>query len=165
MEAGNTLLDDYVLGLAGRSARRSASSPPPAATPTTTWCASTAHFGAARRPRTSRSSAATTAPSNFREHLLDQDIIYVGGGCVLSLLGVWGAHGIDTILREAWERGVILCGVSAGSLCWFTEGVTAFHGARAALHGPRHPARGATPSTTTPSAGAATSSGASSSTG
>ena len=53
----------------------------------------------------------------------------MGGGCVLSLLGVWQAHGIDAILREAWEAGVVMCGVSAGSLCWFSEGVTAFHGA------------------------------------
>jgi dipeptidase E len=74
-------------------------------------------------------------PSDFREHLLSQDIIYVGGGCVLSLLGVWGAHGIDVILREAWERGVVLCGVSAGSLCWFAEGVTAFHGRPAPYQG------------------------------
>lgn len=67
-------------------------------------------------------------PVSLRDHLLGQDIIYVGGGSVLSLLGVWRAHGIDSIVREAWERGVILCGVSAGSLCWFAEGVTAFHG-------------------------------------
>jgi dipeptidase E len=41
---------------------------------------------------------------------------------------VWRAHGLDEILREAWHAGVVLCGLSAGSLCWFTEGVTAFHG-------------------------------------
>jgi peptidase E len=44
------------------------------------------------------------------------------------MLGVWRAHGIDQILRECWEQGVILCGLSAGSLCWFTEGVSTFHG-------------------------------------
>jgi peptidase E len=38
------------------------------------------------------------------------------------------AHGIDRILREAWERGIVLCGLSAGSLCWFAEGVSTFHG-------------------------------------
>jgi peptidase E len=47
---------------------------------------------------------------------------------VISLLGVWRAHGIDEILREAWEAGVVLCGLSAGSLCWFREAVTGFHG-------------------------------------
>jgi len=64
---------------------------------------------------------------DLRAHLLAQDLIYVGGGSVISLLGVWRAHGIDTILREAWEQGTILCGLSAGSLCWFAAGVSAFH--------------------------------------
>ncbi len=65
---------------------------------------------------------------DVREHLLTRDLIYVGGGSVISLMGTWRAHGIDVILREAWERGVVLCGLSAGSLCWFAEAVTAFHG-------------------------------------
>ena len=47
---------------------------------------------------------------------------------MISLLGAWRAHGIDAILREAWQHGVVLCGLSAGSLCWFAESVTAFHG-------------------------------------
>ena len=54
---------------------------------------------------------------------------------MVSLLGVWRAHGIDAILREAWEAGVILCGLSAGSLCWFAEAVTGFHGAPQRLEG------------------------------
>jgi len=66
--------------------------------------------------------------SDVRAHLLSQDLIYVGGGSLLSLLGVWRAHGIDSILREAWEAGVVLCGLSAGSLCWFTEAVSGYHG-------------------------------------
>ena len=57
----------------------------------------------------------------MREHLLGQDLIYVGGGSVVSMLGVWRAHGIDAILREAWEARRVLCGLSAGSLCWFSE--------------------------------------------
>jgi dipeptidase E len=68
-------------------------------------------------------------------HLLSQDLIYVGGGSVVSLLGVWGAHGIDEILRECWMRGIVLCGLSAGSLCWFSDAVTAFHGAPQRLPG------------------------------
>ena len=52
----------------------------------------------------------------MREHLLTRDLIYVGGGSVISLLGAWRAHGIDAILREAWQHGVVLCGLSAGSL-------------------------------------------------
>jgi dipeptidase E len=44
------------------------------------------------------------------------------------MLGAWAAHGLDAVLREAWERGVVLCGLSAGSLCWFAEALTAFAG-------------------------------------
>ena len=97
-------------------------------TPTTTWSASTGTSRATSATRrTSRSSAATAAPGPVREHLLKQDLIYVGGGSILSLLGVWRAHGIDEDLRAAWQSGVILCGVSAGSLCWFASGLTAYH--------------------------------------
>jgi dipeptidase E len=66
-------------------------------------------------------------PRNVRAHLLAQDLIYVGGGCVISLLAVWRAHGLDAVLRECWEAGVVLCGLSAGSLCWFETGLTHYH--------------------------------------
>jgi peptidase E len=68
-----------------------------------------------------------SAPRDVRAHLLGQDLIYVGGGCLLSLLAVWRAHGLDEALRECWEAGVILCGPSAGSLCWFETGLTHYH--------------------------------------
>jgi peptidase E len=68
-------------------------------------------------------------------HLLGQDLIYVGGGNVLSMLGAWRAHGLDVILRKAWRRGVILCGPSAGSLCWFEQALSAFHGAPRIVRG------------------------------
>jgi peptidase E len=58
---------------------------------------------------------------------LAQDVIYVGGGSLISLLGVWRAHGIDSMLKEAHEAGVILCGLSAGSLCWFAEALSGYH--------------------------------------
>jgi peptidase E len=57
-------------------------------------------------------------------HLLAQDVIWVGGGSVANLLAVWRVHGLDEIFREAWERGVVLAGVSAGSICWHTGGTT-----------------------------------------
>lgn len=61
---------------------------------------------------------------DVRAHLLAQDIIWVGGGSVANLLAVWRTHGLDAILRDAWERGVVLAGVSAGSICWHVGGVT-----------------------------------------
>ena len=68
-------------------------------------------------------------------HLLAQDLIYVGGGNVVSMLGVWRAHGLDEVLRECWRRGIVLCGPSAGSLCWFDEALSAFHGAPRGVRG------------------------------
>src|SRR6202165_3232324 len=71
-------------------------------------------------------------------HLLSQDLIYVGGGNVVSMLGAWRAHGLDEVLHKAWRKGIVLCGPSAGSLCWFQEALSAFHGAP--RRGPPRPA-------------------------
>lgn len=60
----------------------------------------------------------------FEEQLSDCDIIFVSGGSTLNMLAIWKAQGIDTLLRKAYDRGVILAGGSAGSVCWFTGGFT-----------------------------------------
>jgi peptidase E len=57
-------------------------------------------------------------------HLLAQDVVWVGGGSVANLLAVWRLHGLDGVLRRAWEAGVVLSGVSAGSICWYVGGTT-----------------------------------------
>ena len=62
-----------------------------------------------------------------------QDVIYVGGGNTANLLALWRAHGLDRILRDAWTAGAVLCGVSAGMICWFSAGVTDSYGALAPL--------------------------------
>ncbi|BCF95187.1 peptidase E [Paraburkholderia largidicola] len=62
--------------------------------------------------------------SDFRPRLLEQDAIYVGGGNTRSALAVWREWGLDTTLREAWESGVLLAGMSAGAMCWFEAGLT-----------------------------------------
>ena len=136
MEAGNPLLDDYVLSLTGverprvcflgtasgdaddyvvRFYREFAGSR-----------AEASHMALFRRRR---------GGGDVREHLLAQDLIYVGGGSLLSLLGVWRAHGVHLMLREAWEAGVVLCGLSAGALCWFADAVTAYYGAPEQVRG------------------------------
>jgi peptidase E len=67
--------------------------------------------------------------------VLAQDVVYVGGGNTASLLAVWRAHGLDAVLRRAWDEGVVLCGISAGMNCWFEQSVTDSFGTRlAALH-------------------------------
>jgi peptidase E len=57
-------------------------------------------------------------------HLLAQDVIWVGGGSVANLLAVWRTHGLDDVFRKAWENGIVLAGVSAGSICWHIGGTT-----------------------------------------
>ena len=52
------------------------------------------------------------------------DIIYVGGGNTKSMLAVWREWKVDILLRRAYERGVVMAGVSAGAICWFTQGIT-----------------------------------------
>ena len=61
---------------------------------------------------------------DLREVILDQDIVYVGGGATAYLLATWRLAGLDAVFREAWERGVVLSGVSAGGVCWFEAGLT-----------------------------------------
>lgn len=58
------------------------------------------------------------------DHLLSQDIIFVGGGNTKSMLALWRAWSVDNVLKQAYEKGVILAGVSAGAICWFEQGIT-----------------------------------------
>jgi dipeptidase E len=129
MEAGNPLLDDYVLGLTGKARPRVCFLPTASGDADhyvvrfyrqfATRC-DASHVSLFRRDREG-------VESDFANHLLSQDLIYVGGGNVVSLLGTWRAHGLHNVLRRAWRSGVVLCGPSAGSLCWFAEALTAFH--------------------------------------
>ena len=130
MEPDNPLLDDFVLSL---STRR----------PARVCFVSTASADAAtylvRFYRAFSGRAVTTdltlfdAPSLPRRpattgeldaFVAEQDILYVGGGSTANLLALWRAHGLDRVLKDAWARGTVLCGVSAGMLCWFRGGVT-----------------------------------------
>jgi dipeptidase E len=58
------------------------------------------------------------------EHLLAQDAIYVGGGSMRNMLAIWREHALDVAMRVAWEGGVVLAGLSAGAMCWFSGGVS-----------------------------------------
>jgi dipeptidase E len=74
-------------------------------------------------------------PVPLREHLLSQDAIYVGGGSMVNLLAIWKAQGLDVMLREAWQAGVVLAGLSAGSMCWFEWGISTGSGHAAPVAG------------------------------
>jgi dipeptidase E len=69
------------------------------------------------------------------ELLLGQDAIYVGGGSMRNMLAIWREHGIDGAMRTAWERGIVLAGLSAGAMCWFDGGVSMSGGAPEAVAG------------------------------
>ena len=130
MERGNPLLDDYALSLTGKRRPRVCFLPSASGDADhyvvrfyrefAADRADASHVTLFRRDR---------AVANVREHLLSQDLIYVGGGSLVSLLGVWRAHGLDRILHDAWQQGVVLCGLSAGAMCWFSDAITAYYGA------------------------------------
>lgn len=61
---------------------------------------------------------------NLEEKVLTQDIIYVGGGNTKSMLAVWKEWNLHNILRDAYEKGIVMSGVSAGAICWFEKGIT-----------------------------------------
>jgi dipeptidase E len=65
---------------------------------------------------------------SLAEIVLDQDIVYVGGGSMRNLLALWQAHGLDELLVAAWQRGAVLAGLSAGAMCWFQAGITCSSG-------------------------------------
>lgn len=75
------------------------------------------------------------APVDLASHLLDQDVIYVTGGSMVNLLALWREHKLDRIMREAHSRGIVLCGYSAGSMCWFEQGISRGGGAPAPVAG------------------------------
>ena len=70
-----------------------------------------------------------TARIRPAEYLLAQDAIYVGGGSMRNMLAVWHVHGVDRAMRFAWNRGIVLAGLSAGAMCWFEGGVSRSGGA------------------------------------
>jgi dipeptidase E len=139
MEKSSSLLDDYILSLTG------AARPRICFLPTASGDADhyvvryyrrfSAHCDASHVSLFRRDQGVGGVEDDLATHLLAQDLIYVGGGNVVSMLGAWRAHGLDSVLRRAWRRGIVLCGPSAGSLCWFAESLSAFHGAPRRVRG------------------------------
>ena len=61
---------------------------------------------------------------DLNDHIMNQDVVFVGGGNTKSMLAVWSDWGMNNILRKAYMKGIIMSGVSAGSICWFARGIT-----------------------------------------
>jgi len=72
-------------------------------------------------------------PADLEAFVGECDIIYVGGGNTRNLMALWREWGLGELLRDAWERGVVLCGISAGAICWFEHGLTDSSGALAPI--------------------------------
>ena len=62
--------------------------------------------------------------ADLRSFVFEQDVIYVGGGNTRALLALWREWGLHSILREAWQSGIVMAGISAGSICWFQQGLS-----------------------------------------
>ena len=116
------LLDDYILGLTGLDRPRvgflaTASGDAPE-------YIERFHGGLSDRAETSDLRLFSQPSHDPRDWFEAQDVIYVGGGSTANLLAVWRVHGLEDLVREAYERGAVLCGVSAGAICWFEAGIT-----------------------------------------
>jgi dipeptidase E len=122
---GNEALRDYVLGLASTEEPRVCLLPTASGDAEQQIVAFRRSLGDLRcRPSEVSLFRLERKGLSLREHLMRQDIIYVGGGSMRNMLAIWRVHGIDRILREAWEAGTILCGQSAGAMCWFEWGIS-----------------------------------------
>jgi dipeptidase E len=118
-------LNDYLLGLTGQ-ARPKLLYLPTALADGPYSAQSVVMFYEWYRDRADASHAFTFPwpPDDLRSLLLGQDAICVSGGNTANMLAIWRTHGIDVLLREAWEQGIVLFGGSAGMICWFEHGVT-----------------------------------------
>jgi dipeptidase E len=118
-----TGLDDFILSLA-RNRRPRICFLPTASGDSETYPIKFYRAFAQRDCRPSDLTLFRRTVTDLRSFLLAQDVIYVGGGNTANMLAIWRLHGVDAILRTAWEDGVVLAGTSAGAICWFEAAVT-----------------------------------------
>ncbi len=138
MEPDNPLLDDFVLSLAPRAPREPRILFLPTASGDTTAQINAfyARFsGRACVPEHLSLFRLREIERPLEEIVMAQDVVYVGGGSMRNLLAIWRAHGLDRTLIEAWRRGIVLAGLSAGAMCWFEGGVTRSSGPPMAIGG------------------------------
>lgn len=127
VEPENTWLDDYLLALTGAESVRVCFIP--TASGDSEVYLERFYKAFEGRAQASHLGLFKRSLKDLRAYLLSQDLIYVGGGNTANMMAVWRVHGVDAILREAYAQGTVLCGVSAGALCWFDCGVTDSFGA------------------------------------
>jgi dipeptidase E len=125
MEPDNPALDRYILGLASTPMPRVCFLPTASGDPADHISRFYEAFSVLPCEATDLSLFRLARhPTDVRALLRSQDVIYVGGGSMRNMLAIWRVHGLDEILRECWEQGIVLAGLSAGAMCWFEAGVT-----------------------------------------
>ncbi|WP_175989629.1 Type 1 glutamine amidotransferase-like domain-containing protein [Bacillus sp. Marseille-Q1617] len=129
MEPENPLLDRYILKQSGK-ANPKICFIPTASGDSDTYTSRFYDFFEKENCQPSHLSLFKPPTRDIEGFLLDKDILYVGGGNTKNLLVLWKEWGLDLILKKAWEQGIVLAGISAGSICWFEEGVTDSYGDR-----------------------------------
>lgn len=122
-EGPGSKLDDYLLSLTSRPAPRVCFLPT-ASGDSETYVANFYRSYSPRNCRPTDLALFRRTIVDLTSLLLEQDLIFVGGGNTANMLAIWRVHGVDRILREAWEAGIVLAGMSAGAICWFEAGVT-----------------------------------------
>ena len=120
MEPENPLLDVYILAQA-RKKTPSICFLPHATDDATRYCFNFYKAFTRFDARLSTLSLFTPHTPDLESFLLEQDVIYVGGGNTRSMVALWREWGLDRILRKAYEQGVVLAGISAGANCWFEQ--------------------------------------------
>ncbi|WP_042478177.1 Type 1 glutamine amidotransferase-like domain-containing protein [Bacillus ndiopicus] len=123
MEPDNPLLDQYILKQSGKEMPKVCFLAT-ASGDSKDYIARFYQFFEQQPCQPSHLSLFNPSTRDIESFLLTQEIIYVGGGNTKNLLALWKEWGVDKILQKAWEQGIILAGISAGSICWFEEGVT-----------------------------------------
>lgn len=127
MEPENPLLDTYILQQAGKTNPKICFIPT-ASGDAESYVNNFYNFFKNQPCEPSHLSLFRPPTRDLESFVLEKDIIYVGGGSTKNLVVLWKEWGLDTILRKAWDKGIILAGISAGSICWFEEGVTDSYG-------------------------------------
>lgn len=127
MEPENTLLDEYVIHAC--AIENPTVSFLPTASGDSDWYTTKFYTAFNRYRCVPRHISLFRQSKDLEKQVADSDVIYVGGGNTRNMLAIWKVSGVIDMLREAWERGTVLCGLSAGAICWFEEGHTDSAGA------------------------------------
>ncbi|EGA91335.1 hypothetical protein GPDM_00660 [Planococcus donghaensis MPA1U2] len=127
MEPDNPLLDQYILKQANK-ARPKICFIPTASGDADSYIEKFYNFFNQQDCEPSHFSLFKPHTRNLEAFVLQQDIIYVGGGNTKNLLVLWKEWGLDQLLKTAWDQGIVLAGLSAGSICWYEQGVTDSYG-------------------------------------